>query len=79
MAPRKKPQRTKTVRVEDYTPLEIHAIQVREWYLALRKAGFDSASCLTLCVDPQGWPDWFGLPNKSVEDIGTIIEDEDDD
>ena len=76
---KRKPQRTKTVRFEDYTPLEIHAIQVREYYVALRRAGFDGASALTLCTDQQGWPDWFGLPQKPSEDIGTVIDDEDED
>ena len=75
---KRKPQRTKTVRYEDYTPLEIHAIQVREYYLALRKAGFKTDEALGVCTDRAGWPDWFGLPQKSVEDIGTIIDDEDE-
>ena len=79
MAARRKPQRVKTVRSEDFTPLEIHAIQIREYYLALRRAGFKSDEALGLCTDRLGWPDWFGLPDKSVEDIGTIIDDEDDD
>lgn len=76
---KKKPQKVKTVRVEDYTPLEIHAIQIREYYLALRKSGFEAAAALTLCTDQAGWPDWFGLPQKQIEDIGTVIEDEDED
>jgi hypothetical protein len=79
MAARRKPQKVKTVRYEDYTPLEIHAIQIREFYLALRKAGFAPDMAMGLCTDSQGWPDWFKLPAKEPEDIGTIIDDEDDD
>ena len=82
MAPRKKPSRVKTVKLEDYTPLEIHAIQIREYYLALCKAGFRSDAALTLCTDRMGWPDWF-LPNVPDHEYNnpdhTPYEDEDDD
>ena len=37
---KRKPVKVKTVNSADFTPLEIHAIQIREYYLALRKAGF---------------------------------------
>ena len=76
---KKRPIRPKVVQRDDLTPLEIHAIQIREYYTALRKAGFDPGQCLTLCTDQNGWPDWFGLPKKINEDIGIIIDDEDDD
>lgn len=75
----KKRKQIKVVNSVDYTPLEIHAIQIREFYTALRKAGFDASQSLTLCVMQDGWPDWFGLPAKTAEDIGTIIDEEDDD
>lgn len=75
----KKSSRIKTVSSADYTPLEIHAIQIREYYLALRKAGFSVDAAQYLCSASAGWPDWFGLPDKVNEEIGTIIDDEDDD
>jgi len=82
MAPRKKPSRVKTVKLEDYTPLEIHAIQIREYYLALCKAGFRSDAALTLCTDKMGWPEWF-VPNMPEHDPinpdHTPYEDEEDD
>lgn len=82
MAQRKKPSRVKTVRLEDYTPLEIHAIQIREYYLALCKAGFRSDAALTLCTDKMGWPEWF-VPNLPEHDPinpdHTPYEDEEDD
>lgn len=79
---KKKPSRVKTVRLEDYTPLEIHAIQIREYYLALCKAGFRSDAALTLCTDKMGWPEWF-VPNMPEHDPinpdHTPYEDEEDD
>ena len=82
MAQRKKPSRVKTVKLEDYTPLEIHAIQIREYYLALCKAGFRSDAALTLCTDRMGWPEWF-VPNLPEHDPinpdHTPYEDEEDD
>ena len=76
-ARRKRP--VKTVRYEDYTPLEIKAIQVREWYLALLKAGFKSDAAMTLCVMQEGHPDWFNIPDPNEEVIGTVPYDEDED
>lgn len=75
----RKSHRVKTVSTADYTPLEIHAIQIREYYLALRKAGFSVDAAQYLCSASAGWPDWFNLPDKVTEEIGTIIDDEDDD
>lgn len=82
MAAKRKPTRTKTVKLEDYTPLEIHAIQIREYYLALCKAGFKADSALTLCTDKAGWPDWFvpNVPDFDPENPDhTPYEDEEDD
>ena len=76
---KRKAQSVKTINSADYTPLEIHAIQIREYYLALRKAGFSVDAAQYLCAASAGWPDWFNLPEKDIEDIGTIIDDEDDD
>ena len=76
---KKKRQAVKTVNSADFTPLEIHAIQIREYYLALRKAGFSVEASQYLCSASAGWPDWFNLPDKINEDLGTIIDDEDDD
>ena len=76
---KRKAQSVKTVNSADYTPLEIHAIQIREYYLALRKAGFSVDAAQYLCAASAGWPDWFNLPEKDIEDIAKIIDDEDDD
>lgn len=76
---KKKPSRVKTVRYEDFTPLEIKAIQIREWYLALIKAGFKPDIAMTLCVMQEGHPDWFAIPTPEPEDIGTVFDDDEDD
>ena len=79
MAARKK-QRVKVVRDDDLTPLEIHAIQLNEYYKALRKAGFSVDHTLYLLTGQGSHPDWFELPNKHQETIGTIpYDDEDED
>ena len=82
MAAKRKPPRVKTVRSEDFTPLEIHAIQIREYYLALRREGFKPDESLGLCTDRLGWPDWF-LPNLPDFDPAnpdhTPYEEDDDD
>lgn len=79
MAKKRKAKKVKTVRRDDLTPLEIHAIQIREFYTALRKAGFSCEQSLTLSTMQDAWPDWFVIPGKPVEEIGTIIDDEDED
>ena len=66
---KRKAQSVKLVNSADYTPLEIHAIQIREYYLALRKAGFSVDAAQYLCAASAGWPDWFNLPEKDIEDI----------
>lgn len=76
-----KKRKVKTVELQDYTPLEIHAIQIREYYLALRRAGFPADQALGVCTDRMGWPDWF-VPD--VPDFDPINPDhspyeEDDD
>lgn len=38
------------------TPLDIQAIRMREFYLALRRAGFPSDIAMGLIAD--GFPDW---------------------
>ena len=76
---KRKQSKVKTVNSADFTPLEIHAIQIREYYLALRKSGFSVDAAQYLCAASAGWPDWFNLPDKVNEDLGTIIDDEDDD
>lgn len=79
---KKKSHRNKLVSRDDFTPLEVHAIQIREYYLALRKAGFDVEAAQYLCAASAGWPDWFtpNTPDWNPDNPDhTAWEDEDDD
>ena len=73
---RKRPsKKVVTVRDEDLTPLEVHAIQLHELYKALRKAGFPADVCITLITDSGAHPSWF----KLVPDLEEVEEEEDED
>ena len=66
----------KVDKIEDYTPLEIHAIQVNEYYKALRKAGFAVDMALAIVSDRNSYPDWM-IPEPS--DIPHHYTDDDED
>ena len=66
----------KTAQIEDYTPLEIHAMQVNEYYKALRKAGFPVDQALAIVSDRNSYPDWM-IPETS--DIPHHYTDDDED
>jgi hypothetical protein len=68
--PRKKPTSKKvvTVKEDEYTPLEMHAIKLNEMYKAFRKAGFPTDQCLWLITEPGALPDWF-QPTPSYDPI----------
>jgi hypothetical protein len=71
---RKKPfKKVSTVRDEELTPLDIHAIQLHEYYKALRRAGFAVDIAIGLITDQSSHPSWF----KLVPDL-EILEDEED-
>jgi hypothetical protein len=78
----KKTRKVRTVAVNDFTPLEIHAIQIHEYYLALRRAGFTVDAALYASTAGSSHPDWF-VPNMPDHDPSnpnfTPYEDEDDD
>ena len=80
--PRKKPEskntaakKVSTVRDEELSPLDIHAIQLNELYKSLRKAGFPVDICLTLVTDKGAHPDWF----YKVPDLDILDEEEEGD
>ena len=73
--PRKKPvKKVATVRENDYTPLELHAIKLDELYKAFRKAGFSVTNSLWLITEPGALPEWM-QPTPSFDPI----EDEEED
>lgn len=51
------------------TPLEVHAIQIHEFYKALRNAGFPADIAMTFSSDPSAQPHWFQkTPDLYIED-----------
>lgn len=68
-------RKTKTVDAGELTQLEIHAIQINEYYKALRKAGFTVELALAV-IDCRGsYPDWI-IPEP--KDIPFTYEDDED-
>lgn len=69
MPPKKKPAKKPTTRWKGMTPLEVHAIQIHEFYKALRSAGFPTDVAMTLSTDPTAQPHWFQkIPGMQIED-----------
>jgi hypothetical protein len=69
----------RTVREDDYTPLENYCIALNEYFKALKVGGFDSATALTIMMDKGSHPEWLlpSLPNK-IDPIEYIDDDEED-
>lgn len=74
--PRKRVAKVKTVADESYSKLEQYAIEVHEFYKALRKAGFSNDNSLWLAATKESYPDW--MQHLTPEDIRKHIEDEED-
>ena len=68
--PRKKPTTKKvaTVKEDEYTALEVHAITLNELYKAYRKAGFSTEHCLWLITEPGAMQEWL-QPTPSYDPI----------
>lgn len=75
MAARKK--RVITVKDERYTPLEMYAISINEYYKALRKAGFSIELALGILEIRSAYPDWLLPEIPNVIDPFEYDEDED--
>ena len=73
--PRKKPaKKVVTVKEDEYTALEMHAIKLNELYKAYRKSGFTVENSLWLITEPGAMPDWL-QPTPSYDPL----EDEEED
>jgi len=72
--PRKR--KVRTVADESYSKLEQYAIEVHEFYKALRKAGFTNDNALWLAATKEAYPEW--IQHLSPEDIRNHIEEEDE-
>ena len=69
MPPKKKPGRKATTKWQGMTPLEVHAIQIHEFYKTLRNAGFPVDVAMTLSTDPTAQPEWFAaMPDFEIEE-----------
>lgn len=79
-APRKKPQTKKKVKeVKDLTAIDYHAIQLHEYFQALKRAGFDHGTAITIVCDNQSHPTWFKVPKLSdFREWDDLEEDGDD-
>jgi hypothetical protein len=75
MTARKK--RVVTVKDERYTPLEMYAISINEYYKALRKAGFSIELSLGILEIRSAYPDWLLPEIPNVIDPFEYDEDED--
>lgn len=58
------------------TKLDAHAIQLNEYYKALKRAGFDHSVALAILLDKEGVPNWF---TPDVPDFSPIPLDDDED
>jgi hypothetical protein len=74
--PRKRTVKVKTVADENYSKLDQYAIEMHEFFKALRKAGFTNDNALWLLASKESHPDW--LQTITRDDIKNHIEEEDD-
>jgi hypothetical protein len=74
--PRKRTTKVKTVADDSYSKLEQYAIEVHEFYKALRKAGFTNDNALWLSSTREAYPEW--MQSLSPEDIRKHMEEEDE-
>ena len=78
MAARKRqPARVKTVANEDYSKLDQYAIELHEFYLSLRRAGFTNDNALWLLSAKETLPEWM-QKKPTLKDIRQHFEDEED-
>ena len=75
---RKVVRKVRTVKEDDYTPLETYFIQMNEVYKAARKAGFSVDIALAIIADKSYLPDWMTPSSPEILDPSEV-EDEDDD
>ena len=69
----------KTVKNEDYSALEMYAISMHEYFLALKAAGFPESMALTLLMDTDSHPEWMLTKPPTKAEINQHLEDDEDD
>ena len=79
MAAKKKPTKyvRRSVARKETTALDMHAIALHEWYLALRRSGFSVEVALGLMDNKNTMPDWL-IPKTADTDITPFHDDDED-
>jgi hypothetical protein len=75
-APKTPTKKVSKVKDDYLTPLDIHAIQLHELFLSLRKAGFPEDITIGLITDKGAYPEWFAT---LVPDLELLEEEEEED
>ena len=75
---RKAARKVRTVKEDDYTPLETYFIQMNEIYKAARTAGFSVDIALAIMADKSYLPDWLSPVNPDTIEPSEFDEEEDD-
>ena len=75
---RKAVRKVRTVKEDDYTPLETYFIQMNEIYKAARTAGFSVDIALAIMADKSYLPDWLTPASPDTIDPSEFDEEEDD-
>ena len=70
--------RKKVIDLDTYNALDAWAISLQEMYRALRKAGFDCSTALSIILEPLAYPEWI-LPKPDLIPHTWDDEDEDED
>ena len=69
---------TKAIEDQGYSKLDAWCIGVREYYLSLKRAGFNEGEALFMITDLPSYPRWI-LPDPVEPERLGDYEDEDDD
>jgi hypothetical protein len=62
---------------DDYSKLDTHAIELHEFYKALRKAGFTNDNALYILSAKQTYPDWMQV-TPTLDDVRKHMEEDED-
>ena len=71
-------KQTKALEDQGYSKLDAWCIGVREYYLSLKRAGFNEGEALFMITDLPSYPRWI-LPDPVEPERLGDYEDEDDD
>ena len=69
--------RKKKVVEDDYSKLDQYAIELHEFYKALRKAGFTNDNALYILSAKQTYPDWM-QSTPTLDDVRKHMDEDED-